>query len=767
MAFTDTPNRYEAVFVQRRTDNSFYEQINVSGSDIIVYLDSTGMLNADKISVWAANYGLGSGGSSVSSSWASSSLSSSHAITASFALNGGGGGGGSGIFASQSLVATQSIYSTRSLQANQATQSLYATQSIYANQATQSLFSTQSIYANIATQSLFSTQSIYATSSLSSSWASASISSSYALYADTAGESLSASWASSSLTSSVTTTSSYAISASNAVTWDSSSLISYIEDLLQSTTYYLTSTASVNSFYEMRSTGSGVNTVTLTTSSIPDGGYVFAWITDPTEPHTTVLASGIYQPDFFASIDTPTGTTTLTPELYLTDASGNIYYELPAGGISNALTTTFTRYTLNIIVDFPTTMSITDRLLFRLKCHTTEPSKGFSVEVEGNVLSHLATPLAQILTNVVTASYAIVSATSVFAESSDSASWASSSISASYALNSSGGGPTVSCSWASSSLSCSLASTALVADYSLDSGFALSSSVAVASITADFALDSRMAVSASIATSASYLIGQSSTASYALTSSVAIMSISSSNAITASFALNAGGTASIATSSFTSSYVSSSGYADIINASYYRLGSKPYLVTSSYTSALTVTLAQNSNAYVKFTYHGVDTTYGTAFFMGEYLLQKDSIISPSGKQPGEIISQYNSNPTVNIQSYIPDIVYSTASGVLAIQLQATAGSFTGTLVYEIRGTFSNIEQPFIPPPTSSFGDTFETYPLGIIINLFASSSVFASPGSALPTVLGPIAMEGIDAYVSGSSPALNAGAGWVGNGIIN
>jgi hypothetical protein len=39
MAFPDTPNRLEAVFVQRDTTNSRYEQINISASNAIVYLD--------------------------------------------------------------------------------------------------------------------------------------------------------------------------------------------------------------------------------------------------------------------------------------------------------------------------------------------------------------------------------------------------------------------------------------------------------------------------------------------------------------------------------------------------------------------------------------------------------------------------------------------------------------------------------------------------------------------------------------------------------
>lgn len=688
MAFTDTPNKLEAVFVQRKVDNLYYEQINVSGSDLIVYLDSNGVLNADKISVWAANYGLGgSGGSSVSSSWASASISASYAKTASFALNGGTGGGGSGVFASQSMYSTQSIFATSSLSASWASASLRTI------------------------QAQFATQSIFATSSLSASWASSSINaiqSQYATQSISATSSLSASWASSSLSSSVTITSSYAVSASNAVTWDSSSILEYVNNLFRSTTLYLTATASnVSGYYEMRPTGSGATVATLTTSSIPNNGYAFSWLS----PGLGVgnLQEGLYHSDFVARVTSAGGDTTLTPEIYLTDANGISYYELPSGQVSDLMGTSFVRYQLSIIFDSPVTKSLTDRVSFRLKANTTVASKDFELKVEGDVLSHIDTPISSVTTNVASASYADFALNSLFASNANSASWASSSITSSWTF------------------------AALVADFSVDSAYALSASVAVTSLTSDYALESRIAQSSSYAISASYVSGSSA-----------------------------------ASISLTSSYVSSSGYADIINASYYRLGSKSFGVSSSYLTALTVTLAQNSNAYVKFTYHGVDITYGTAFFMGEYFLQKDSITTISGEQPGEIISHYNSNPTVNIQSYIPDIAYDVGSASLAIQLKATSGSFTGSLVYEIRGMFSDIEQPFVPIVPVSYGDTFENYPLGPISILYDGSTAFSStPGSVIPTTIGIIAYEGIDSYVSGSAPSLNAGFGWAGAGIIN
>ena len=77
MALNDTPNRLESAFIQRDTTNSYYDQINISGSDLIIYHSSSGELTADKIPVWAAKYNIG-GGNTLSASWASQSLSSSY-----------------------------------------------------------------------------------------------------------------------------------------------------------------------------------------------------------------------------------------------------------------------------------------------------------------------------------------------------------------------------------------------------------------------------------------------------------------------------------------------------------------------------------------------------------------------------------------------------------------------------------------------------------------------------------------------------------------
>jgi hypothetical protein len=78
MAFDTPPSRLESAFIQRDTTNSYYEQINISGSDLVIYHDKDGILTADKIQDWVIKYGIGAGGSSLSASWASSSLTSSY-----------------------------------------------------------------------------------------------------------------------------------------------------------------------------------------------------------------------------------------------------------------------------------------------------------------------------------------------------------------------------------------------------------------------------------------------------------------------------------------------------------------------------------------------------------------------------------------------------------------------------------------------------------------------------------------------------------------
>ena len=60
MALEDK-HKLESVFIQRDPSNDDYAQVNISGSDLIIYHSASGELTADRISVWAAKYNIGTG----------------------------------------------------------------------------------------------------------------------------------------------------------------------------------------------------------------------------------------------------------------------------------------------------------------------------------------------------------------------------------------------------------------------------------------------------------------------------------------------------------------------------------------------------------------------------------------------------------------------------------------------------------------------------------------------------------------------------------
>lgn len=56
MSFDTTPNKLESVYIQRDPSNQYYEQINISGSNLIVYHDADGKLTAKRIQDWLSQY---------------------------------------------------------------------------------------------------------------------------------------------------------------------------------------------------------------------------------------------------------------------------------------------------------------------------------------------------------------------------------------------------------------------------------------------------------------------------------------------------------------------------------------------------------------------------------------------------------------------------------------------------------------------------------------------------------------------------------------
>ena len=264
--------------------------------------------------------------------------------------------------------------------------------------------------------------------------------------------------------------------------------------------YYLSATASgIGLDYLLKETGSNSSTITLSTSSIGNDGYVFVWITPPNVPNVTILPDGLYNITHTSRKVENTNTCSIYPEIYIADLNGVEYYEV--GGVSNPviLTTTFTRIVNDIIVDSPLTMSKTDRIVVKLKISNTGTNT-IETQVEGNTLSHFGTPLSNVITNVATASVAL---TAISASYSTSASY---TLSASYSpvQISDGGNYNITSSWSTNSLT---ASSINFIPLTSNSASWVSASVKIT--TAD---------TASYITS-SNIVGIISSASYALTSS--------------------------------------------------------------------------------------------------------------------------------------------------------------------------------------------------------------------------------------------------------
>lgn len=167
------PSRLEAVFVQRDDHNNFFEQINVSGSNLIVYLDSTGHITASKIPQWASLYNLtGGGGNSDSASYA---LSSSYAGTSSFSFN--------SLSSSHSNISDTASYITSSAITGTVTS---ASNALSASNAISASYALSGSFTQTASFSQFATNAGHATSADSATSASYALSASYAFTASSA-----------------------------------------------------------------------------------------------------------------------------------------------------------------------------------------------------------------------------------------------------------------------------------------------------------------------------------------------------------------------------------------------------------------------------------------------------------------------------------------------------------------------------------------------------------------------------------------------------
>lgn len=730
------------VLVDMSGNASFTNYVTVGGSlgagklvvshpfgDITLLSGSINVAN----NVTASNYMghlAGLADTSVSASWASSSISASYARSASWAS--------ASISASYAYTASSVTASGIVGTINQVRSASFATVSntaSYVANTVSSSFASASISASYANSASYAIQASNAATAVSASYAPVSGDITNAQTASMAqsinfipSASLSASWASSSVSAS------YAYSASIAAA------ISFIPTASLSASWVSASafitTAQTASFV----TASNIKGI-VATSSIAILAYTASSLNFV--PNTTYFTTqSLYSTQSLFS----TQSLNSTQSLYSTQSLNATQSLYSTSSISASIAATASYVTSsNIVGTVATAVS------------ASWASASVSASYSQNATS------ASYADTVITASYVSASNIDGFIASSSYA------ISASHANQSDNSQFCVSASYAPVSgvvTNAETASLALTASLVTTASYAF---IAQNSLTADFANLAGAALSADFAVLAGNTLY---TASFANTASWAYNINTASYAITASFALNGGGggvggTASFASASMTASYLTNTGYVPSISTSYYMMGAKQFVLTNTASSALTVTLATSSNVYVKFTYHGWDTLRGSCFFMGEYFLQKENDIPITNRQPGEIIQQYNSNQFINVQSFIPDIAYDTGSAAIAIQLKGT-GSFTGSLVYEIRGPFTAIDQPYVPVVTASaFGENFESYPLGLINVLSYDSPAFSAPGAINAPGQGIVAIENFDAYPSGTVPALNAGLGWAGTGLLN
>jgi len=247
--------------------------------------------------------------------------------------------------------------------------------------------------------------------------------------------------------------------------------------------------------------------------------------------------------------------------------------------------------------------------------------------------------------------------------------------------------------------------TSATASYLIPGTYAITSSWAQS---ASNAVHSQTATSSSFATSAytaSYLIPGTYqvTASWAITASHAIGSLSSShavNALTASHAINSL-TSSHSVNALSSSFAlfaTSAGSSNLSNTAsvlfnqYTQRGFKTIsLTTSSYTNALTISLAANQSAYIKLSICGnAWPGVGPIGYVADFLLQKGTFDTAS-TQPGVIINETNNNAggrTISSQIFDPGVATGSANFGLQFILSGNYDIPSAILVYDIMGSCS-------------------------------------------------------------------------------
>ena len=590
MSYDNTPNRLESAFIQRDNTNTYYEQVNLSGSNLVIYHDENGILTADNVYVWATHYGIGSGGQSLSSSWASASVqaqyatqslfatqsvSASYAGTASYLLGGAGN-------------SESSSWASASLQAQYTTQSLYATQSISSSHALTASYLLDYAPTVSASWASASIQSQYATQSISASYITASnivgnpLSASYALTASHAffayaSQSITASYALSSGTASLVINPNVSIDS-----FGNASLTSYVS---------IGGSSNAGKLIVLNTGGD----VVIMSGSISASNYYGRLMGRADTAISASWASASISSSYALFTSTASGSISSSYAFYAATTTGS--------GIIGTLAFAYACNTASLArtASYITASNISGRVPTALTASNADTaSYAFQAANSFTAVSASYAPVTGEITNAQTASMAL--SINFVPSASLSASWASSSVSSSYAENAATASAitfvpraAVSASWVSASALITTAQTASFVTASNVRGVVASASYAYLAVSASsltfvpnaanfttqsqFATQSLFASQSILATQSLYatqsnFATQSISASYVSGSGVdgtvltAVSASWASASFSSSYSINAA-SASYTSNVASASYVPGAGVDGLVSASYY------------------------------------------------------------------------------------------------------------------------------------------------------------------------------------------------------
>lgn len=263
----------------------------------------------------------------------------------------------------------------------------------------------------------------------------------------------------------------------------------------------------------------------------------------------------------------------------------------------------------------------------------------------------------------------------------------SSAVSSSYALSSSWAdraGTAITATTATTATSASFATSAYTASFLTPGTYQVTSSWAV---TASFVSTAATSISSSFATSA-YTASFLTAGTYQVTASWANNAVTSSHALVAvssSWAQRSG-------NSDTSTTASNANTASILRNNYTQRGFKTIsLTTSSYTNALTISLAADQSTYLKVSICGISWPgTGPIGYVADFLLQKGTF-NTSSTQPGVIIQEINNNSggqTISSQIFDPGLATGSADFGLQFILSGNYDLPNAVLVFDAMGSCS-------------------------------------------------------------------------------